>query len=93
MFLKIEIEAVRSDPKLFFFFPQSHCVVVVAQSLSPVHLFAASWTEAHKDPLHYLPEFAQTHVYWVGDAIQPSHPLPPPSPLAFNLSQLQGLFH
>ena len=30
--------------------------------------------------LHYLPEFAQTHVYCVGDAIQPSHPLLSPSP-------------
>ena len=36
--------------------------------------------------LHYLPEFAQTHVHWVNDAIQPSHPLSPPSPLALNLS-------
>ena len=43
--------------------------------------------------LHYLPEFAQTHVHWVSDAIQSSHPLPPVSPLAFNLSQDQGLFH
>ena len=34
--------------------------------------------------LHYLPEFAHTHVHWVGDAIQPSHPLLPPSPPAFN---------
>ena len=42
--------------------------------------------------LYYLPEFAQTHVHRVGDAIQPSHPLPPPSPPAFNLSQHQGLF-
>ena len=42
--------------------------------------------------LHYLPEFAQTHVHWVSDATQPSHPLLPPSPLAFNLSQHQGLF-
>ena len=37
--------------------------------------------------LHYLPEFAQTYVHWVGDAIQPSHPLSAPSPPAFNLSQ------
>ena len=37
-------------------------------------------------------EFEQTHVHWVGDAIQPSHPLSPPSPPAFNLSQHQGLF-
>ena len=42
--------------------------------------------------LHSLPEFAQIHVYWVGDAIYPSHFLPPSSPFAFNLSQHQGLF-
>ena len=41
--------------------------------------------------LHYLPEFAQSHVHWASDAIQPSHPLSSPSP-AFNLSQHQGLF-
>ena len=35
--------------------------------------------------LHYLLKFAQTHVHWLGDAIQPSHHLLPPSP-AFNLS-------
>ena len=39
-----------------------------------------------------LPELAQTHVYWVSDAIRPSHPLSPSSPPAFNLSQHQGLF-
>ena len=42
--------------------------------------------------LHYLPKFAQIHVLWVGDAIQPSHSLAPSSPFAFNLSQHQGLF-
>ena len=42
--------------------------------------------------LHHLPEFAQTDVHWVGDAIQPSHPLLSPSPSAINLSQHQGLF-
>ena len=42
--------------------------------------------------LHCLSEFAQTHVLWVSDAIPPSHPLSPPSPPAFNLSQHQGLF-
>ena len=41
---------------------------------------------------HQLLEFTQTHVRWVGDAIQPSHPLLSPSPPAFNLSQHQGLF-
>ena len=41
--------------------------------------------------LRYLPEFAQTHVCWVGDAIQPSHPLLSPSP-ALSLFQHHGLF-
>ena len=41
---------------------------------------------------HQLPEFARTHVHWVGDAIQPSHPLLSPSPPIFNLCQHQGLF-
>ena len=42
--------------------------------------------------LHCLLEFAHTHVHWVSDATQPSHPLLPPSPPALNLSQHQGLF-
>ena len=42
--------------------------------------------------LHYLPESTQTHVHWVSDAVQPSHPLSPSSPLALNLSHHQGLF-
>ena len=41
---------------------------------------------------HQLPEFTQTHVHWVSDVIQPSHPLLSPSPFAFILSQHQGLF-
>ena len=41
---------------------------------------------------HQLPEFTQTHVHWVGNAIQPSHPLSSPSPPALNLFQHQGLF-
>ena len=40
---------------------------------------------------HQLPESTQSHVHWVGDAIQPSHPLSSPSP-ALSLSQHQGLF-
>ena len=39
---------------------------------------------------HQLLELAQTHVHWVRDAIQPSHPLSSPSPPAFNISQHQG---
>ena len=42
--------------------------------------------------LHYLPGFAQTHVHWVSDTIQPSHPLLPPFPPALSVSQHRGLF-
>ena len=41
---------------------------------------------------HQLPDLVHTHVHWLGDAIQPSHPLSSPSPPAFNLSQHQHLF-
>ena len=41
---------------------------------------------------HQLPESTPTHVHWVSDSIQSSHPLLSPSPRAFNLSQHQGLF-
>ena len=41
---------------------------------------------------HQIPESTQTHVHCVSDAIQPSHPLSPPSPPALNRSQHQGLF-
>ena len=41
---------------------------------------------------HQLLEFTQTHVHWVSDAIQPSHPLSSPSPPASNPSQHQSLF-
>ena len=53
-----------------------------------VQLSVTLWTAAGSLVFHYLPEFAQIHVHWVGNAIQPSHPLPSPSPFAFN----QGLF-
>ena len=44
-------------------------------------------------PIHHqFPEFTQAHLHWVGDAIQPSHPLSFPSPPALYLSQHQGLF-
>ena len=41
---------------------------------------------------HQLPEFTQTHVHWVSDGIQPSHPLSSPSPPTFNLSPTSGSF-
>ena len=62
-------------------------------SLSRVQLFATPWTAARQASLSITnSEPAQTHVHWVGDVIQPSHPLLSPSPLTFNLSQHQSLF-
>ena len=61
---------------------------VVSSSLRPPMDCSTPGFPVH----HQLPELTQTHVHWVGDAIQPSHPLSPPSPPAFNLSQHQGLF-
>ena len=59
-----------------------------------VWFFVTTWTAACQASLsiHQLPELAQTHVHWVSDDIQPSHPLSFSSPPAFNLSQHQGLF-
>ena len=59
------------------------------QPLSRVRLFATPVDHSTPGfPVHYqLPEFTQTHVHRVGDAIQPSHPLSSPSPTTFSLSQ------
>ena len=63
------------------------------QSLSCVQLCNPRDCSMPGLPVHHqLPEFTQTHVHWVGDTIQPYHPLPSPSPPAFNLFQHQGLF-
>ena len=63
------------------------------QSFSPVLHFATPWTTAHQASLSITnSEFTQTHLHWVDEAIQPSHPLSSPSPLTFNLTQHQGLF-
>ena len=72
----------------------TYFIVVVVQLLSCVWLFMTAWTAAHQASLvrHYFPEFAQTQVHWVGDAIQPSHPLLCPSALALSFFQHQYLF-
>ena len=64
------------------------------QSLSHVRLCHPMDCSMPGLPVHHqLPEFTQTHVHWVSDAIQPSYPLSFPSPPTFNLSQHQGLFN
>ena len=63
------------------------------QSFSHVQLCDPTDCSMPGFPVHHqYPKFAQAHVHWVGDAIQPSHLLLSPSPPAFNLSQLHGLF-
>ena len=86
--LKLQIRKIRQ-------FNTHFVIIVVVQLLRNVILFVTPWTAAHQASfpvLHYLPEFAQTHVHQVSGAIQPSHPLSPPSPPALNLSQHHGLF-
>ena len=61
--------------------------LVLSDSATPV-----DYRSPHFPVLYYLPEFAQTHVHWVSDAIQRPHPLSSPSPPAFNLSQHRNLF-
>ena len=73
----------------------SQCFSSVAQSCptlwDSIHR-STPGINSHHQLHHQLPEFTQTHVHWVGNAIQPSHPLLSPSPPAFDLSQKQGLF-
>ena len=67
--------------------------IVVVQLLNCVQLCNHMDSSTPGLPVHHkLLELTQTHVYQAGDVIQPSHPLPSPSPPAFNLSQYQGLF-
>ena len=72
--------------------PRDAFVIVQSLSLCPTLCDPMDCNMTGSSVLHYLLEFAQTHVHWFGDAIQPSHPLPPPSPPALNLSEHWGLF-
>ena len=87
-------EVLKSSSIIVFLSISPFMAIVVVQLLSRVQLFVNPCNvacQAGFPVLHHLPEFAQTHVHWVSDAIQPFRPLSPPS-LALNLSQHQGLF-
>ena len=74
-------------------YPAAHSVQFSSvQSPSRVRLFATPWIAACLPVRHQLPEFTQTHVHRVSDAIQPSHPLSSPSSPAPNPSEYQSLF-
>ena len=88
---------------IFFYCFLQFCILLMSISQFPlsfsVHSFSYVWFCAPMDcstagfTVHrQLPEFAQTLVHRVGDAVQPSHPLSSPPPPAFSLSQHQGLY-
>jgi len=79
---------------LYFFFQKLYLFIQVSSVAQPCPTIGNPMECSTPGlPVHHqLPELAQTHVHWVSDAIQPSHPLLSSSPLAFNLSQHQGLF-
>ena len=68
------------------------CFTSVTQSSCPTLCDLMDCSTPGLPVHHQLPEFTQTHVHWVGDAIQPSHPLSSASPPAFNLSQQMSHF-
>ena len=67
-----------------------YCCCSVAKSCLTLRDPMDCSTTGFPVPYHLL-EFAQVHIHYIGDAIQPSHPLLPSSPSAFNVSQHQGL--
>ena len=69
------------------------CFVIVVTKSCPNLCNLMKCTTTGSPVLHYLPEFAQIHVHWVSDGIQPSHPLSSPSPLAFNFPQHHLMSH
>ena len=93
-------EAIRRKLSPFF------CILLIAlyvpswQEWAEFHSVAQSCLTLRPHGLQHarlpcsspLPELAQTHVHWISDAIQPSHLLSSPSPLAFSLSKHKGLF-
>ena len=72
-------------------FSESSKVYVVVQLLIHVRLFVTPCSTPGFPVFDSLLEFAQTHVHWISDAIQPAHPLSSPSPPAFSLSQHHSL--
>ena len=69
-----------------------YCTVQFSRSVEPTLCGPMDCSTQGLPVNRQLPEFTQTHVHWVRDAIQLSHPLSSPFPPAFNLSYHQGLF-
>ena len=78
--------------------PMKRCsaflIIAVAQSHSHVWLFATPWTAAHQASLSFtISQSMLKHVHWVGDAIQPSHPLSSPSLPAFIFTSIRVFYN
>ena len=73
-------------------YPCSTSFCCSVTKLCPTRYNPVGYSMPGSPVLHYLPELAHTHVHWVGDVIQPSHPLSLPSPFAFHPSHHHGLF-
>ena len=84
-------KVLRTQVHLIFIAILWRCCCLVAKSC-PALWDPMDFSMPGFPVLHCLPELAQIHVHWVGDAIQPSHLLSSPSPPALNLSQHQDLF-
>ena len=88
----IEISIMKSFPQMFYFLVGSSVQFSSVAQSYPTLCDPMNSSMPGLPVFHQLLEFTQIHVHWVGDAIQPSHPLSSPSPPALNLSQHQGLF-
>ena len=78
---------IQSPPFSFFFFKMIPSTFIICYCCSVTQLCLTLCNPGNCSMpglpvFQYLPEFVQTHVYWIGEDIQPTHPLLPPSPLA-----------
>ena len=84
-----KIEIITRSTKLDDLLRALNRIGVMGITVSQV--FGCGLSKGHQE-IYRGQGLAQTHVHRISDAIQPSYPLSSPSPLAFNLSQHQGLF-
>ena len=84
--LKFENKGTVKGKLVCFMIYMCVCVCVLITQLCPTLCAPMDCSMPGLPGHHQLPELTQTHVHWVGDAIQPSHPLSSPSPPALNLS-------
>ena len=83
--MKLKTHTYRRHQSIMFIC----CYCCSVANLCPTLCDPMNFTTPGFPVLNCLLEFAQTHVHWVSDVIQPSHPLSPPLPLALNLSSIR----